>query len=324
MQKDPCFYYAFDTPAQQPKIQRLSSTQLGKTDFTNRVWIHVTLPSKIMQNSLKKHIPAPSFVWENLFAEETRPRSISADEGQLLILRGINLNPGAAPDDMVSLRIWVTPQYLITVSMHHVMSVSDACKYISEQQSVVNNSIDCLLLIIDCLFEHIGEAIYAIETGLDNLEENMDSIPEEQIQQTIVNSRQAIITYRRHLLPQRDAILKIPLEKLTWISKVQANYIHDLGESMTRFVEDINAARERASVLQDSVTNKLAERANNKIYVLSIITLIFMPPSFITGLFGMNIIVPGQTSKITFWIVCTVMTALTAWLFIYFKKNEWL
>lgn len=322
MKNNTTFQYRFDNLAEaafyklDPSLKDIISE--GKS------WIHLTAPSNWTKNKLKKLYSAPSFVWESIFAEETRPRSVAVGDGLLLILRGINLNPGADPDDMVSLRMWVTKDYLISVSRQKVKAVTDACMYITEQQAEIVSSMDCFQLLIDCVFEHIGDAVYTIETELDDLEENTRAYSEEEVQDIIVRLRQQIISYRRYLLPQRDAILKISLDKFDWVDKAQYNYMRDLAENMTRHVEDINTTRERASVFQDSITNKLAERANTKIYVLSVVTLIFMPPMFITGWFGMNIVVPGQTSPITFWVVSGVMTALTGWLFYYFKKNKWM
>lgn len=66
-----------------------------------------------------------------LFGEEKRPRCVPHGEGALVILRGVNLNPGAAPEDMISVRVWIDPAQLVTVQYRDSMAVDEEIAFVT-------------------------------------------------------------------------------------------------------------------------------------------------------------------------------------------------
>jgi zinc transporter len=306
-------------------FDRKKATQTTISDLgeMSSYWLHIGEVPRSFEQTLRKKMKLPNFVAENLCAEETRPRSVVTDDGMLIILRGVNLTPGASPDDMVSIRMWLTAKGLVTITMHPVHAVIDTEGEIATG-GVIKSPIDVMFSIIEYLLYHIEDAIYSLDTSLDGIEEEIDTVAVDDASKTIGAIRQQIIGFRRYLLPQREAILRLPNERLTWLSPAQLMQLRDLGDSMSRYVEDLDAARERASVLQDNLFNRLTERVNGKMYVLSIIALIFMPASFLTGLFGMNIVLPGQTSTLTFWLVCSAIVISTTSLVMIFRRKKWM
>ena len=95
-----------------------------------------------------------------------------------------------------------------------------------------------------------------------------------------------------------------------------ADDLHDLREAGERFssvAEDLGAAEDRAKVLQDEFSAKLAEEANRNLFRLSIVTLIFLPMTLVTGIFGMNVAgLPGTHEALSFWWVMVLMVASAA------------
>lgn len=285
-------------------------------------WIHVTEPNEAVMQLLQKNKDIPNSIIDSLLAEETRPRSVVAENGLMLILRGVNLNPGASPSDMVSLRIWITERGLITISPREVRAVLDTENDLKSTPFMT--PLDCLMSVIWYLFSHIEDETYELEGLLDKIEAEIDTISISEAQKIVVDIRQQVISFRRYLMPQRDAILRLPAEKLLWLPQKQSMEFKDYGDNMSRYVEDLYAARERAGVLQDKLYNRLSERLNTKMYVLSIIALIFLPAGFITGLFGMNIIIPGANNVDTFWVLISLIASMTVGLYFYFRRKEWL
>ena len=96
-------------------MKELSQEELPKSVPTEgSLWVHLDRGMESAQSWLSSLSGFPSSVVEALFAEETRPRVEHIGNGLLLTLRGVNLNPNSSPADMVSLRIWVTPHFIIT------------------------------------------------------------------------------------------------------------------------------------------------------------------------------------------------------------------
>ena len=99
------------------------------------VWLHLDRSVEQSQSWLIEQSGLDPVVSEALLAPETRPRSTRFETGVLVILRAVNLNPGADPEDMVSLRIWIEPKRIISLRSRRVMAVGDLLDRIERGQA---------------------------------------------------------------------------------------------------------------------------------------------------------------------------------------------
>ncbi len=91
-----------------------------------------------------------------------------------------------------------------------------------------------------------------------------------------------------------------------------------------RYIEELEALKERAAVIQEEITNRATEAMSNRMYVLSIVATIFLPLGFFTGLLGINVGgIPGTQSNLAFLIVCVVLIVVVAIQVWVFRKNRW-
>jgi zinc transporter len=94
---------------------------------------------------------------------------------------------------------------------------------------------------------------------------------------------------------------------------------------LTRYLEDLDAARERAAVTQEELVSRLSEQMDNRMYVLSVVAAIFLPLGFLTGLLGINVGgIPGAEYKAAFAIFCTFLGAIAIIELIIFRKKKWM
>jgi zinc transporter len=96
------------------------------------VWIHLNRTNPQAQHWLRHDAGLDPIVTDALLAEETRPRCTEHDGGLLLNLRGVNLNPEADPEDMLSIRIWVTATRVISARRHPLLAIRDVCSVIDQ------------------------------------------------------------------------------------------------------------------------------------------------------------------------------------------------
>jgi len=104
-----------------------ATQKFARTD--QATWLHLDYSEKDCASTLKS-LELPENVIDSLVRQNTRPRTIVEKEGFLVFLRAVNLNPGDDPDDMVSLRIWLEKNRLITVRQRRVFSIQDLRKEI--------------------------------------------------------------------------------------------------------------------------------------------------------------------------------------------------
>jgi zinc transporter len=112
------------------------------------------------------------FVVNALLADETRPRILSVGEGVLLILRGVNLNENASPEDMVSIRLWIDPHRIISLQRRKLKAVGDLAANIEAGQGPV----DCagfITMLVGLLFARMAPAVTSLAEEMDNIEEDV-------------------------------------------------------------------------------------------------------------------------------------------------------
>lgn len=223
-----------------------------------------------------------------LFDENVRPRVFELEKGMLVILRGINHNKEAQPEDMISVRIWITPNSIVSMRYRRsraVMSVAERLDIGSGPTSIP----DLLVSIISTLLSYTEVIIEQIQEQLDQLEEQVLDHPNKKIRTDISNVRRKAIMLRRYIAPQRDAINIIRyVEALTPHKKSQRR-MHESLDNLLRDIENLDSIRERAQVVKDELMNSLSDKLNRNLYLLSVITAIFLPLGFLTGLFGINV-----------------------------------
>ena len=105
----------------------------------------------------------------------------------------------------------------------------------------------------------------------------------------------------------------------------QRHRLRETADDITRYVELLNAAWERAAVMQDELTNRLAEETNERLYLLSVIAGIFLPLSFVTGLLGINVGgMPAANSSYGFIGVVVLLALLGVFEVWLFRRLRWI
>jgi len=273
------------------------------------IWIHLDRGSddaeKWLQNS-----DLDEFVIEALYAEGVRPRCQSHNEGLLVVLRGVNLNPESDPDDMVSIRAWIEENRVITVRQRRIMALTDIQDRLQRGKGPTNAG-EFLTQLVEGLSDKMVDVLDSLDDTVDDLEERVLEQPKKLISNRISEIRRQIIRLRRHMAPQREVLIKLQNEKIAWLNEENRLDLREAAESMTRYVEDLDSAKERAAIIQDSLENRSNAQMNRTMYLLSIITAVFLPLGFITGLLGINVGgIPGTKNPNAFAIVCGALLGL--------------
>lgn len=294
------------------------------TENDGVIWIHLSYTSSDASTWLHDKSGLDSFVVEALLSEETRPRSTVIGKGLLLNLRGVNLNPGADYEDMVSLRAWVEQNRIITTRKRPLISVTELKDTLIKKRGPVTAS-NFIIKLNELLTSYIEEAVESIEDKISSLEEQVFSSHEGYLRSQISAIRRDAIILRRYLAPQREAIVRLSVDNIVWFKEKDKRQLQEIANSLIRIVEHLDSLKDRASLAQEELTNSLSTQLNSRMYVLSIITAIFLPLSFFTGLLGINVGgIPGATYEWAFLIVIILLLLVCIGLYFYFRKKHWI
>ena len=288
-------------------------------------WVHLNALHKDTKPWLKKELSyLDPYIVEGLLAEETRPRMTQINDGALIVLRGVNLNENAKPEDMVSIRIWIDPSRIITVQKRQLKSILKIEESI-QKGCGPKDAAGFLAFLLKNLTGPIESIMAALDDQLDAIEMQVLETEASHLRKEIIMVRRQTILFRRHISPQRDALNHMLLSDLSWFTQNDRRNFQERHDQMIRYVEDLDALRERAQIVKDELSNMLAERLNKNMYVLSLISMIFLPLGFLTGLLGINVGgLPGLNNDNAFYIFCGILGLISFLQILIMRKFKWL
>ncbi|MDJ0751580.1 MAG: zinc transporter ZntB [Woeseiaceae bacterium] len=288
------------------------------------LWIHLDVNDDGSREWLESASGLDPTIVDTLLADETRPRSFATESGLLVVLRGVNTNPGSDPEDMVSIRLWIEGNRIISTRRRKLLSVADLRESLGRGTGPTSSG-QFLCALIARLADRIGDFIDDIEARVGQAEESMDDVEQTEFRHTITTLRQQVALVRRYLAPQRDALDRLYKQPGGWLSDADHRDLRDEADRITRYLEDLDLARERTMVLREEFLGQLAQEQNSRMYVLSVVAAVFLPLTFITGLLGMNVGgLPGIESPQGFLASLVVMVVAGVGLLAFFRAKKWL
>jgi len=288
------------------------------------LWLHLDYEDAEVIQWLFEESGLDEIACQALLADEARPRVVADADALLLILRGINCNPGADPEDMVSLRMWLDEHRVISMRHRRVMAIDDINKDILAGKGPDSTS-DFLVTVAHKLVGRMGDVVSEIDDSVDELEDMVLTEESYELRPKLADIRRKTISLRRYISPQRDVLARLQSEKISWLSDIDRMHIREVTERTGRFIDDLDSARDRAAITQEELNNHLSEQMNKTMYVLSIVAAIFLPLGLLTGLLGINVGgIPGTESSFAFTIVCISLVALAFIILLIFKRKKWI
>ncbi len=288
------------------------------------LWIHLDLKIDETRVWLENESGLQQITRESLLDQGTRPRNILSDEGLLLILRGVNCNPGEDPEDMVAIRMLFSEHRIITTRYRRVMAIQDINKAINANKGPCSAG-DFLVMVAERIADRMGDIVADMDDSVDELENTVLTAEIHELRSILADLRRKAISLRRYIAPQRDVLFRLIQERISLLNDIDRAHLREVAERTARFVEDVDSARDRASITQEELNNKLSEQMNKAIYTLSIVAAIFLPLGLLTGLLGINVGgIPGPEYKWAFIMVVGMLAAIAVALIIWFRKIRWL
>lgn len=287
-------------------------------------WVHMRANHPQTRKWLQTELDYLDHIILNaLLADETRPRLMEYRDGVLVILRGVNLNENADPEDMVSIRLWVDPHRIVSLRRRKLRTIGDLEERLKEGKGP-HNAGDFIVDLCARMFERMEPVLIELDERTDDVEEKVMEEPDASLRRDIIDIRKQAIMMRRYISPQREVLAGLRNSELPWITDAHKRHLQESLDRLTRYVEDLDAIRERAQIVKDELANMLADKLNRNMYLLSVIAAIFLPLGFLTGLLGVNIGgIPGSDNPDAFTMFCIGMAALVAIQIWLFKKLEW-
>lgn len=287
-------------------------------------WVHLDANNPKTKNWLKKEISyLDQIIIDALLEDETRPRLVEFENGALIILRGVNFNHSSNPDDMVSIRVWVDSERIISLQKRQVRAVFEI-----EEEILIGkapkNSGEFIANICKKLLHHLEPFLANLDELTGDIEEKVLETHDDELRESVINIRKQALMFRRHLAPQKEVIKHLCSCNQDWLNDIDRRNLEENFNNTMRYIEDLDEIKERSQIIHDELSNSINQKVNKNMYVLSVISAIFLPLTFLTGVLGMNVAgIPKADNPTAFYWVVAILFVVVGFQIIIFKRHKW-
>lgn len=218
----------------------------------------------------------------------------------------------------------VSDQFIITVDRAPVHALRTLYARCPENPEWLSSSGGLLYRALDAVVDDYFAVIDVLENNLDDLEQKVFDHPEERVAPEIFRLKRRLHRARRWLSDGRNVIGMLAHESFSFTQSHQSVYFVDVYDHVSRIVDALDGVRDNLSGLLDLQTAQRANRMNEIMKTLTIFSTVFLPLSFIVGLYGMNFHdIPElgwSFGYVYVWIMMLAVIGAMSW---YFKRKGW-
>src|ERR1051325_2191668 len=306
-------------PAGAPEVAQ--RPRLAELPAPNLTWIHLEAPSHEEANQLAKRFGWHPLDVEDVLSRRQRPKVdvYAEEEGEGYLFAVLHfpvydkaigrLNAG-------ELDVFLGPDYLVTLPNVELRPVTLLFRRAYEneefrQQLLSRGSGRLFYEVLDDLYDYCFPILDKIGFKLEQIDE---SIGEDEGARELVTDihkvKQEIISYRKIIKPQRPTLRQLERSIERFLPENLELYFDDIVDASERIWDLLDNYKEVVEALEDTNESLISHQQNDVLRVLTVFSVILLPLTLISGLFGMNVRFPGFETARAFWIICGAMLAI--------------
>ena len=227
------------------------------------------------------------------------------------------------------LDIFVGPDYLVTLPTTELKPVTRLFHRCQDdpdfrEQLFSRGSGRLLYEILDDLFDYCFPILDKIGHKLDTVEDEMFEGRSEEVVRDISNVKQEIISYRKIIKPERSTLRLLERHVPRYLPEDLDLYFDDIVDAAERIWDLLDNYKEVVEGLEQTNESVISHRQNDVLRILTVFSVVLLPLTLISGIFGMNVDFPGFGTAEAFWVIIGVMVGLAAGLVGFFRLKRWL
>ncbi|PYG51918.1 zinc transporter [Pantoea sp. AG1095] len=286
-------------------------------------WLHLNYTQRQSAEWLQNTPLIPDSVRDALAGDSMRPRVTRLGDGFMIVLRSVNHNADSLPHQLVAMRVFINDKLIVSTRRRKVYAIDAVLTDLQQGNGPVDGG-SWLVDVCDALTDHASEFIEEMHDKIIELE---DALMNQEVpaRGDLALLRKQLIVMRRYMAPQRDVYARLAIEKMAWMNDDDRRRMQEVADRLGRGLDDLNAGVARTSILADEVASILAESMNRRTYTMSLMAMIFLPATFLTGLFGVNLGgIPGGNWALGFTAFCVLLLVMVGGVAIWLKRRKWL
>ncbi|MGB9979908.1 magnesium/cobalt transporter CorA [Methanobacterium sp.] len=196
----------------------------------------------------------------------------------------------------------------------------------TKQNQIINRGADYLLYsLIDTIIDSYFWDLEKVEDNIERIETNLIENTSPEVLKRIHNIKMDIITLRKTIRPLREMLSTLESSEYFQIDKSTDYYLRDVYDHSLQIFEMLESLRDRVSEILDIYLSSTSNKLNEIVRVLTVISTIFVPLTFIVGLYGMNFDnMPELRHPLGYPAVIVIMGIVALFMLAYFRRKKWI
>ncbi len=311
-------------PRPEPRVAELSADGL--------TWIHLDPPTDPETvNALRARFGWHPLDVEDVLSKRQRPKVDDyVEDGYLFgVLHFPAYDKAIQRLNAGELDFFLGSDYLVTISNVELLPVTRLFGRLQDDERLRDElfgkgSGRLLYEVLDDLFDYCFPILDKIAYKLDSIEDDIEDLRSEEIVTDISKAKQEIISYRKIIKPQRPALRLLERHIERFLPEELELYFDDLVDASERIWDLLDNYKEVVEALESTNESVISHRQNDVLRLLTIFSVILLPLTLISGIFGMNVLFPGEHTHTAFWIIVGLMVAVIVSMVAFFKYKRWL
>jgi magnesium transporter len=311
-------------PRPEPRVAELSANGL--------TWIHLDPPiDQETVDSLRERFGWHPLDVEDVLSKRQRPKIDEYPEDGYLfgVLHFPAYDKNVQRLNSGEIDFFLGADYLITISNVELLPVTRLFNRVREderfrEQLFSKGSGRLLYEVLDDLYDYCFPILDKIAYKLESIEDDIEERRSEEIVTDISKVKQEIISYRKIIKPQRPALRLLERRMERFLPENLELYFDDLVDASERIWDLLDNYKEVVEALESTNEQLISHRQNDILRILTVFGTIFLPLTFITGVFGMNVLFPGEHTHTAFWVIVGLMIGVIVATVGFFRFKRWL
>jgi magnesium transporter len=285
-------------------------------------WIHLERPTQEEMSALAERFGWHPLDVEDVLSRRQRPKIDEYADYRFVVLHFPVYDKTIGRLNAAELDIFIGPDYLVTLPNVELLPVTRLFARCSEDEELRDNLFSkgsgyLLYHVLDDLFDYCFPILDKIGYKLDRIEDEMFEGRSEEVVRDISNVKQEIISYRKIIKPARSTLRLLERQIERFLPEELELYFDDIVDAAERIWDLLDNYKEVVEALEDTNESVLSHRQNDVLRLLTIFSVTLLPLTVVTGVFGMNVDFPGESTRVSFWIVIAGLLG-------FFRYKRWL
>src|SRR6476646_2186851 len=271
-------------------------------------WVHLTAPTAAEAEHLQNRFGWHPLDLEDVLSKRQRPKIDEYPDYLFGVLHFPVYDKVVQRLNAGELDVFLGEGYLVTLPAVELLPVTrlfQRCYDDAElRESLFSKGSGYLFyLVLDDLFDYCFPILDKIGHKLDTIEDEMFEGYAEDVVRDISNAKQEIISYRKVMKPGRTTLRVLERRVARFLPEQLELYFDDINDAVERIWDQLDNYKEVVEALESTNESVISHRQNDVLRLLTIISVTMLPLTLLTGIFGMNVVYPGEATRIAFWVI---------------------